>query len=140
MVCFGKLVHALQCASAWMWLWWAACRGVQNMLIGSGTGKVQSVVEICDRLLAEFDGVTRSKTRPTILVMGPWTGPRSKEDFVVAAKLLDVALVDRIAREEGINYMSMIFRRLKPTKQDWQIQSSKDKVSMQAATLFTSSS
>jgi hypothetical protein len=110
------------------------------MLIGSGTGKVQSVVEICDRLLAEFDGVTRSKTRPTILVMGPWTGPRSKEDFVVAAKLLDAALVDRIAREEGINYMSMIFRRLKPTKQDWQIQSSKDKVSMQAATWFTSSS
>ena len=77
------------------------------MLIGSGTGKVQSVVEICDRLLAKFDGVTRSKTRPTILVMGPWTGPRSKEDFVVAAKLLDAALVDRIAREEGINYMSM---------------------------------
>ena len=80
---------------------WAACRGVQNMLIGSGTGKVQSVVEICDRLLAEFDGVTRSKTRPTILVMGPWTGPRSKEDFVVAAKLLDAALVDRSAREGG---------------------------------------
>ena len=59
---------------------------------------------------------------------------------MVAAKLLDAALVDRIAREEGIDYMSMIFRRLKPTKKDWEIQSSKDKVSMQAATLFTSSS
>lgn len=105
------------------------------MLAGSGTSKVQRVLRVCKKLLSLFDAsyLTRSTVQPAMLVMGPWTGPRSTKQFTAAATLLDAALRDRLLQEERIHYMSMLFKPQrfgKPSREELKIQSKSDLVRM----------
>lgn len=121
--------------NALVWVSQLWCRGVQNMLVGSGTSKVQRVLRVCKKLLSLFDAsyLTRSTVQPAMLVMGPWTGPRSTKQFTAAATVLDAALRDRLLQEERIHYMSMLFKPQrfgKPSREELKIQSKSDLVRM----------
>lgn len=86
-------------------------RLVQNLLIGSGVMKVTLVLKIARRIQKLFRGRLRKEGwQPTILVMGPWTGPYSTPAFTAAADLLDKALAVAIAPEIDMHFMSMLFK------------------------------
>lgn len=107
-------------------------RFVQNLLVGSGVTKVTLVLKIARRIQQLFTGWSRKDGwPPKILVMGPWTGPRSRPDFIAAAGELDKALAVQVAQESGVHYMSMLFRKRpygKVTESEWRTQSKRDLV------------
>jgi hypothetical protein len=68
-----------------------------------------------------------------MLVLGPWTGPRSKPEFVVAAIEMDEALATAIEPMVGVEFMSMLFKPVgfsRVSKADWLVQSKTDLVSV----------
>jgi hypothetical protein len=107
-------------------------RFVQNLLVGSGVTKVTLVLKIARRIQQLFTGWSRKDGwPPKILVMGPWTGPRSRPDFIAAADLLDKALAVEVPKESGMHYMSVLYSRRrygKVTESEWRTQSKRDLV------------
>ena len=107
-------------------------RFVQKLLVGSGETKVTLVLKIARRIQQLFTGWSRKDGwPPKILVMGPWTGPRSRPDFIAAADLLDKALAVEVPKESGMHYMSVLYSRWrygKVTESEWRTQSKRDLV------------
>ena len=67
-----------------------------------------------------------------MLVLGPWTGPRSKPGFVAAATKMDDALATAIEPMVGVEYMSLLYKPVgfgRVLKADWRVQDEYDLVS-----------
>jgi hypothetical protein len=67
-----------------------------------------------------------------MLVLGPWTGPRSKPDFVAASTKMDEALATAIEPMVGVEYMSLLYKPVgfsRVSNADWLLQDESDLVS-----------
>ena len=114
----------------------AACRGVQNNVVRDGAAKVEVVTTLVDYTLNRFKvaHATRSSTTShnQILVLGPWTVPRSTKKFVQAAEEMDSALAAELRPRADVEFMSMLCKPkgfVKPSKADWPMQTITDLVS-----------
>ena len=72
-----------------------------------------------------------------MLVIGPWPGPRSTHDFVVAATEMDEAFATAIESLVHVEVMSPLYMpvHLKPDVADWKMQ---DKSNLVGALIETS--
>ena len=114
----------------------AACRGVQNNVVRDGAAKVQVITTLVDYTLNRFkvSHATRQSTtsQNKVLVLGPWTGPRSTKKFVQAAEEMDSALAAELRTRADVEFMSMLYKPRgfgKISNADWQMQTIKDRVS-----------
>jgi hypothetical protein len=106
-------------------------RGVQNNVERDGASKVDVVMPLIEYMLARFRAeVCRSALRNQILVLGPWTGPRSTHDFVVAATEMDKAFAAAIEPLVDVEFMSLLYKpvHFKPSMADWKMQDKSDLV------------
>ena len=108
----------------------AACRGVQNNVVRDGAAKVQVIT--LNRFKVSHATRQSTKSQNKVLVLGPWTGPRSTKKFVQAAEEMDSALAEELTTRADVEFMSMLYKPRgfgKTSKADWQMQTIKDTVS-----------
>ena len=93
--------------------------------------KVEVVMRLVRYTLARFRAeACRTTLRNQMLVLGPWTGPRSTPAFAKAADAMDNALAAAIEPLVDVEFMSLLYKpaHFKPSPADWKMQDESDLV------------